>query len=249
MTFCHVAGRAEDPANTVTLTLPSNAVFGQGGHFNEDGTPQAGHEQDHLGACETPPTPTDVCPNIDGNQAEIPDGLVKDEQGNCVTPSAGLRTGVKHLVVTKTAGTSWYKVYTWDVEKSVDKSQLDLEQGETGSVVWKVDVTQTGWTPQNIVVGGTITVANPNDTAVTGVALTDQLPDTTVWCGGNDAADLTVPANGSITCIYAAPLQSIQGGTNAATATGSLDGVDVSGYRDGGLHRSVRRRITRSTRP
>ena len=86
VTFCHVAGRAEDPANTVTLTLPSNAVFGQGGHFNEDGTPQAGHEQDHLGACETPPTPTDVCPNIDGNQAEIPEGLVKDEQGNCVTP-------------------------------------------------------------------------------------------------------------------------------------------------------------------
>ena len=88
VTFCHVAGRAEDPANTVTLTLPSNAVFGQGGHFNEDGTPQAGHEQDHLGACETPPTPTDVCPNIDGNQAEIPEGLVKDEQGNCVDASA-----------------------------------------------------------------------------------------------------------------------------------------------------------------
>ena len=145
MTFCHVAGRAEDPANTVTLTLPYNAVFGQAGHFNEDGTPQAGHEQDHLGACQTPPTPTDVCPNIDGNQAEIPDGLAKDEQGNCVTPPPP-PTGVKHLVVTKTAGTSWYKVYNWDVEKSVDKSQLDLKQGATGSVVWKVDVTQTGWT-------------------------------------------------------------------------------------------------------
>ena len=85
--------------------------------------------------------------------------------------------------------------------------------------------------------GGTITIANPNDTAVTGVVLTDQLPDTTVCCGGNDTADLTVPANSSVTCIYAAPLQSIQGGTNTATATGSLDGVDVSGYRDGGLHR------------
>ena len=37
-----------------------------------------------------------------------------------------------------------------------------------------------------------------------------------------------MPANGSITCIYAAPLQSTQGGTNAATAVGSLNGVDVS---------------------
>ena len=60
VTFCHVAGREEDPANTVTLTLPYNAVFGQGGHFNEDGTPQAGHEQDHLGACQTAPPPTDA---------------------------------------------------------------------------------------------------------------------------------------------------------------------------------------------
>src|SRR6476620_2972980 len=84
VTFCHVAGRADDPANTVTLTLPYNAVFGQAGHFNEDGTPQAGHEHDYLGPCQAPP-PTDVCPNIDGNQATIPDGLIEDEKGNCVT--------------------------------------------------------------------------------------------------------------------------------------------------------------------
>ena len=86
VTFCHVAGREEDPANSVTLTLPYGAVFGQAGHFNEDGTPNAGHEQDHLGACSPPPPPTDVCPNIEGNQATVPAGMVKDEQGNCVTP-------------------------------------------------------------------------------------------------------------------------------------------------------------------
>ena len=85
VTFCHVAGREEDPANTVTLTLPYNAVFGHAGHFNEDGTPKAGHEQDHLGPCQAPPPPTDVCPNIGGNQADVPEGMVKDEQGNCVT--------------------------------------------------------------------------------------------------------------------------------------------------------------------
>ena len=175
----------------VTLTLPYNAVFGQAGHFNEDGTPQAGHEQDYLGPCQTPPPPTDVCPNIDGNQATVPDGMVKDEQGDCVTPpppptdvcpniegnQATVPAGmvkdeqVRHAsdVSTPTAGTSWYKVYTWDVEKSVDRSQLNLKQGETGSVEWKVDVTQTGWTAQNMVVGGTITVGNPNGTAVTGV--------------------------------------------------------------------------------
>ena len=85
VTFCHVAGREEDPANTVTLTLPYNAAFGQAGHFNEGGTPNAGHEQDHLGPCEAPPPPADVCPNIGGNQADVPEGMVKDEQGSCVT--------------------------------------------------------------------------------------------------------------------------------------------------------------------
>jgi hypothetical protein len=33
----------------------------------------------------TPP-PTDVCPNLPGNQATVPAGLIKDASGNCVTP-------------------------------------------------------------------------------------------------------------------------------------------------------------------
>ncbi|OGM13095.1 hypothetical protein A3A76_01735 [Candidatus Woesebacteria bacterium RIFCSPLOWO2_01_FULL_39_23] len=57
VTFCHVAGQADDPANYVDLTLPWNAVYGQAGHFNENGTTQAGHEQDYLGPCN-PPTVT-----------------------------------------------------------------------------------------------------------------------------------------------------------------------------------------------
>ncbi len=56
ITICHVAGRADDPASYNTLTLPYNAVYGQGGHFNEDGSPQAGHEDDSLGACPEIPT-------------------------------------------------------------------------------------------------------------------------------------------------------------------------------------------------
>lgn len=33
-----------------------------------------------------PPPPVDVCPNIPGDQATIPDGMIKDANGNCVTP-------------------------------------------------------------------------------------------------------------------------------------------------------------------
>ena len=31
-----------------------------------------------------PPTVTDVCPNIDGNQAIVPDDMHLDDQNNCV---------------------------------------------------------------------------------------------------------------------------------------------------------------------
>ena len=44
-------------------------------------------DEPSVSSCPQPEVPpTDVCPNIDGNQAEIPNGMVEDEQGNCVTP-------------------------------------------------------------------------------------------------------------------------------------------------------------------
>ena len=85
VTLCHAAGR-DGTTQFVTLTISYNAAFGQAGHFYEDGTPRAGHEDDYLGPCNPPP-PTDVCPNIAGNQADVPAGMIKNEQGNCVTPT------------------------------------------------------------------------------------------------------------------------------------------------------------------
>lgn len=63
VTICHYDGLAGTTKNQ-TLTIGWPAVYGPGGHLNENGTPQAGHEQDTLGPCpgdetETPtPTPT-----------------------------------------------------------------------------------------------------------------------------------------------------------------------------------------------
>jgi uncharacterized repeat protein (TIGR01451 family) len=46
-----------------------------------------GQDEPDVSSCPPPttPPPTDVCPNIDGNQATAPAGTVKDEHGNCVT--------------------------------------------------------------------------------------------------------------------------------------------------------------------
>lgn len=59
VTICHAAGQA-DTTHYITLTISENAVYGahgQAGHFEENGTPAAGHEQDYFGACEEPQTP------------------------------------------------------------------------------------------------------------------------------------------------------------------------------------------------
>ena len=50
VTICHAAGQ-DDTTHFVTLTIGEPAVYGPGGHFNEDGTPAAGHELDYFGEC------------------------------------------------------------------------------------------------------------------------------------------------------------------------------------------------------
>ena len=57
VTICHAAGLA-GTTKYVTLTISYNAVYGPGGHFNENGTTQAGHEEDYLGPCEGDETET-----------------------------------------------------------------------------------------------------------------------------------------------------------------------------------------------
>ena len=74
VTFCHVAGLAEDPANTVTITADEHAVFGQAGHFEENGTPRAGHEQDYLGPCEEPEVPEFDCSGDYDSENNGPNG-------------------------------------------------------------------------------------------------------------------------------------------------------------------------------
>lgn len=53
VTICHAAGR-DGTDKYVTLTVSENAVYKEnGGHFYENGTPRAGHEDDYFGSCKT----------------------------------------------------------------------------------------------------------------------------------------------------------------------------------------------------
>lgn len=54
VTICHAAG-LEGTTHYETLTIGYPAAYGPAGHFYENGTPRAGHEQDYLGECVEEP--------------------------------------------------------------------------------------------------------------------------------------------------------------------------------------------------
>mgnify|MGYP001601632824 CR=1 FL=1 len=83
VTICHAAG-LEGTTQYVTLTLPYPAVYGPAGHFNEDGTPAAGHEEDYLGPCEEE-DPTDVPQPTEAPDDPLP--TATEEPGPSPTPS------------------------------------------------------------------------------------------------------------------------------------------------------------------
>ena len=85
VTLCHASG-LEGTTKYETLTVGYEAAYGPAGHFDENGTPNAGHEQDYLGACHETPPPTDVCPNLEGDQGSLPPGyhFAEDENGRTI---------------------------------------------------------------------------------------------------------------------------------------------------------------------
>ena len=60
-------------AQEVPTPTPEEQCALDGGTWNVD-----------TGSCDMPAPPPDACPNIEGEQASVPDGFVIDESGNCV---------------------------------------------------------------------------------------------------------------------------------------------------------------------
>jgi hypothetical protein len=98
VTICHASGLA-GTTKFETLTISENAVYGRkgnAGHFEENGTPRAGHEQDYFGACKTDATPTPV-PTETPAPTATPTPSATPSETPVVTPS---ETPVETPVVT-----------------------------------------------------------------------------------------------------------------------------------------------------
>jgi uncharacterized repeat protein (TIGR01451 family) len=135
------------------------------------------------------------------------------------------------LKIEKSASGTSQITHSWSVDKQVklagasdatygDNATLNLPDGGSGSVTWKVTVTHTQ--VQTYAVTGTITVSNEGEVAVTGVDVSDSIPGASIDCAGNGSTNLTVPAGGSVQCSYSvAPGTQVD--NNTATASWGSD--------------------------
>ena len=131
------------------------------------------------------------------------------------------------LKVEKSAGGTSQITHSWAVDKQVkvagaadstyaDNKVLNLADGGSGSVTWKVTVTHSQ--VQTYAVSGTITVTNEGEVDVSGVDVSDSIPGAVIDCAGHGSTGITVPANGSVECDYSVtPGSAVQ--NNTATAS------------------------------
>jgi len=147
-----------------------------------------------------------------------------------INPSNGQPFGLSHIdfcydyevAVTKTAKTSLDRTYTWKIEKSAEKTALELQKGEVYSLPYKIVVSNTS-ADSNWAVKGDITIKNPDPkNAATVEKVTDELSGgitAAVDCGGS--LPFTIPAGGTKVCSYNADLPNGTNRTNTATVTTS----------------------------
>ena len=129
----------------------------------------------------------------------------------------------KDLTVAKTAAGTFDRTYKWLIDKSVDKTTINIAQDGAATFNYSVLVTPDGYTDSNWHLSGTITVANPNDwEAVTLTGLSDVVNvGGGVSCVVSDAGIGVVPASGHLDFTYTCSFtsQPDYSGTNTATAT------------------------------
>ncbi|WP_167288765.1 VWA domain-containing protein [Nocardioides seonyuensis] len=120
-----------------------------------------------------------------------------------VTPAAGQEITCKitnqarmaDLLVSKTAVPSYERDYDWTLTKTVDTTEQTVEPGATASFGYEVTATASAPQDSGFKVTGTITVQNPNATAISGVTILDAMPNATCTVPGGTSATIAPGAH------------------------------------------------------
>ncbi|MGL3804483.1 prealbumin-like fold domain-containing protein [Paeniglutamicibacter sp. R2-26] len=149
------------------------------------------------------------------------------DNANVTCTFTNTKTTYKDLKVTKTAKASYDRDYDWTIDKSVAPGRQTVNSA-TANVPFTYGVLVKAGEPKdsNFKVTGTITVENPNQSALNAVTLADSLPGATCsisTAGGNTVnGPISIPSGTSTfdyTCAMPAGTNGKTTGTNTATAT------------------------------
>lgn len=146
--------------------------------------------------------------------------IVETEQ----TASASVEVSCYDLEVTKDANTAATKTFVWDIEKTSDTTELELQATETFDVEYEVTVSVIDTILSDFAVSGDITVTNNHPSR--DADLTDVVDVVDGVSADVNCPSLTVPAGGSLVCSYSADLPDDDTVTNTATATQQLYDFD-----------------------
>jgi len=148
-------------------------------------------------------------------------GDAKDPLGSDTATLDITCTPLQRLLIAKTVdATSSQRTWSWTIDKQVkttggyaDSASLTLDPGTSADAHYKVTVHGSS-VDSHYVVSGTITVTNPNASAVTGVGVTDVLPGAVVSCPAT-----TIAGKSELKCTYTATSESVKPATNTASVT------------------------------
>lgn len=143
--------------------------------------------------------------------------LSDNEQVTCTFTNT--KTTYKNLTVTKDVQATYARDYDWELDKSLAEEQEPTVKSSAAGVEvdYKVVATANEAHDSNFQLSGAITVENPNDSAISGVALADQLDgaDCVISAGGTPIANPITVAPGENAFTYECQLPE---GTNATSA-------------------------------
>ena len=139
-------------------------------------------------------------PGVAGDCVDYTNTAVIDETDQFDTQKVTVCQGVD-LTVTKTAAGTLERTYKWLIDKSVDKTTVDMMFGSVATFNYSVKVTPDGYVDSGWVLGGTITIVNPNNWEDFTVSVADTL-DMGGTCTITEVAPYIVPKSGSLLLHY-----------------------------------------------
>ena len=158
-----------------------------------------------------------------------------------INPNTGQPYGISHIelcydfevAVAKTALTTFTRTYTWDIDKSVAPAAWTMFAGESGTSLYTVAVTRTGYVDSGWAVSGAITIENPAPFAATLESVADVVSDgipATVDCGAS--FPYVLAPGDTLTCTYQTSLPDGTARVNTATVTTSGEVGSGTGTAD-----------------